>query len=323
MVNKYNDIYSGSLGTFVDKDKIVNSLNEYIVNSDGNLNYEFSENRIKLVIITGKNKEEEALPNWEHPVVFNNVRHEETIGIDLRPFMKGKLDDIINVKDKLQDKYNGTIQLYRMVFTKLILEEDTFWLKNIKTSLMEMFADIISTTTTMIVYDKTVSNSVKIVSKLHILSLIDGKREQKLQDLVMQLPKEDVMNLIKKDLKDLYAVMSFKSGSGDFILPSTTIGSLVNNIKVTLDSDRTKGLNTDIYIQSLSRGFFSLDSKNLAIGMIEDLPTLITILIMSMTEGINSKSNFRKIIEANKRTTKPKEFIKTIVDTYNRESIDL
>jgi len=323
MFDKYNDVYDGTIGSFIDKDKIVNSINEYIINSDGNLNYEFTEDRIKLVIITGKNIEEQDLPSFEHPIIFNNIRHEETVAIDLRAFMKGNLDDIINVKEKLQDKYNGTLQLYRLVFTKLILEEDTIWLKSIKNSLMEMISNIMSTTTAMILYDKSITDTVKIISKIHMISLIEGGSEQKLADLIVKLPKDDVMNLVKKDLKSVYAVMSFKAGSGDFILPSTTIGSLVNNIKVVLDSDRTKGLTTDIYLNSLSRGFFSLNSKNLAIAMLEDLPTFIAVMVMVITEGINSKSNFRKIIDSNKRDIKPKEFAKIVMDTYKRESIDL
>jgi len=319
----YNDVYSGTLGAFIDKDKIVNSINEYIVNADDNLNYEFIEDRIRLVIITGKNNEEMELPNWDHPIVFTNVRHQETVAIDLRPYMKGKLDDIINVKDKLQDKYNGTIQLYRLVFTKLMIENETFWLKNIKYNLMEMLANIMSTTTAMTLYDKSVTDVVKVVTKIHLQSIIDGGAKQNLQDLVMKLPNEDINNLIKKDLKNEYAIMSFKAGSNDFILPSTTIGSLVNNIKVVLDSDRTKGLTTDIYLQALSRGFYSVNSKDLAIAMLEDIPSLIAVMTMVITEGINSKSNFRKIIDANKRTTKPKEFTKIIINAYERESIEL
>ena len=319
-----SDVYDGSLGTFFDKKDLVNKLNHYMVTTDIELNYEFVEDRTRVVIITGVNDAERELPVWQHPVVFNDVNRTKTVAIDLRPYMKANLSDMISVREKLQDSYNGTLQLYRLVFTKLMLDNEMFWLKNVKGFLMEAMAAILSTTTTMILYDKTVADRTKIVSKLQLLSLVEmNVSDVTLSDLVLKLPKKDIQSLTTGDLKDFYAILKFKESSKELMLPSTTIGSLINNIKNTSDGSRTDGLTTDIYAQMLASGFFSLDSKNLSIAMLEDLPTFIAVITMVMTEGINSKSGFRKMLDNAKRDVKPKELSKFIIDTYKREIIEI
>ena len=321
----YQDIYTGTNGVFFDKDKLVYKLSEYIINSGENLNYEIIENRTKVVIITGKNELEKDLPFWNHPVVFE-VKRETTVAIDLRPYMKSKLDDIITVREHLQDKYNGTLQLYRLVFTKLILDNELHWLVYVRQQLAEALASIVSTSIALILYDRSINDIVKIVSKLQLFSLtiFDKDLEDvKLDEIVSKLPRDDLKELVKGDLQELYAKLQFKYGSGELVLPTTTIGSLVTNIQALVPNDRAKGLTPDILLQPLSRGFYSLNSKELALGMLEDLPTLISVLVMVIKEGINAKSNFRKIIDSNKRNINPKELSKQLIDTYQREIAEI
>lgn len=312
------NVYSGTLGTFVDTDKIEYMINEHIFTVDSDLNYEFVEDRCKLVIITGKNDSEKALPSWSHPLVFKSTVNENIVAIDLRPYMKANLKDIITIRDNVNDKYNATILLYRMVFTKLIEDKETHWMSSVVPSLMEAFSNIIATTISIILYDNVNTDAIKIVSKIHFLSLING--DDDLENLIKKLPREDIQNLLNGDLSHIYNRLN---NTKDLIIPSTTIGSLVTNIKLITDSDRTNGLNVDVLSQSLTRGFYSIDSKELAFAILEDLPSLIAVLTMVISEGINSKSTFRKIMNNNKRKIHPKELSYIFMDIYKKEIIEI
>jgi len=315
------DLYNGTLGTLFDTREIIFKLTEYAINQTESLSYEFATDRTKIVIITGKNDEEKALPNWQHPIIYTNTRRETTVAIDMRPYMVSNLTDMITVREKLQDKYNGTLLLYRLVFTKLILDEDTTWFSHVKNELLESFSKIISTTVGMILYDKTITTPVEMVSKLHLLSVSFNDKDHRLKHIIEKLNREDINSMLHGENKELYRKLNKAADDNKLEIPSTTIGSLVDNIKVAVDNDRADGITEDVMIQSLSRSFYGIDSKTLSIAMVEDLPSLIAVLVMVITEGINSKSNIRKILDNSKRTTKPKELSKFLMDVYKGEIV--
>jgi len=316
-----NNIYEGTLGSFQDLDKLETELNKYLAKNNENLSYEVKENRVKVIIITGKNEDEQDISLFQHPFIFNTVRGDEAIALDMRPFMKHKLDDMVSISDKLQDKYNGMLQLQRLVFTKLIMDDDVDWLPYIKPQLTEAFSSIIATTTSMMVFDRELVGAVSIVAKLHILSMDDEDKLNKLTDYITRLNRKDINELTHGDLKDLYGYLSLAFERGELILPSRSIGSLTKNVKTSIMTGRGEGLTSDLYVQTLSRGFFSLDSKNLAIGIVEHLPTFMAVIINVMLEGVNSKSTFRKILEGNKRNVKGKELATQLKEVFENELV--
>jgi len=317
-----SDVYSGTLGTFFDRDKLVYKLTEYNIESEDNLNYEFMEDRTKLMIITGRNDIEKDLIPWSHPLVFKDTSNEDVIAIDLRPYMKSNLKDILSIREKLDDKYNGTILLYRMVMTRLILEKDLHWLNPIKGSLTEMFASVVSTIVSIILYDHTITETVKIVAKLHFISLLSDDEELSIEKAIQMLPREDVHELTKGSMVNLYKSIIIARDNEEVVFPSTTIGSLVTNIKAVSDAERTKGITVDILLQSISRGFFSIDAKELSFAIIEDVPSFIAVITMVISEGINSRSSFRKIVNNNKRKHNASEVSKAVISMYKKEILD-
>jgi hypothetical protein len=313
------NIYEGTLGSFQDTDKLETELNRYLAKTNENLSYEIKEDRTRIIIITGKNDDEKDIELFQHPFIFKTIRGEEAIALDMRPFMKHKLDDMVNILDKLQDKYNGVLQLQRLVYTKLILDDKADWLTYVKPQLTEAFSSIITTTTTMMVFDRTIQDAVAIMAKLHFTSMDDEDKHNKLSDYITRLNRKDINELTHGDLKELYGYLTLAYAREDLVLPSRSIGSLTRNIKLGIMSGRGEGLTADLYVQTLGRGFFSLDSKNLAIGMTEHLPTFMAIIVSVMLEGVNSKSTFRKILEGNKRNVKGKELAVQLLEVYENE----
>ena len=316
------DLYKGTAGVLTDTTKLELALSTYMVNSDEPLNYEVVERETKVCIITGKNDEERELPSWSHPLIFTNTRRETVVAIDLRAYMKSNLRDLVNVRENMQDVYNGTLQMYRLVFTKLMHDEDLSWVSYIRRPLVEALSAILGTNIGMALYDTTMSDQINIITKLHVTSLL-APDDATFTELVLSLPHVDKADLTKGNLKELYALLVSKVNDETIQLPSRTIGALVLNIQETTLNGRADGLTPDIILQTLARSFFSLDSQALALGMLEDIPTLVAVLTMVINEGINSKSNMRKVINGKKRDINPNEFTKIVVKVYKEEIIEL
>jgi len=300
------DVYTGTLGAFFNREKVEYGLNTVLANVDGSLSYEVAEDRVRVIILTGANDIEKEVPTFQHPIIFETVKGDRAVACDLRPFMKSNLENIITVRDKLADKYNGMLQLYRLILTKLLVEDEGYWLGALNDHLRESFSTIIKTVISVLTYNESVKRPVEIVSDLHYASVDIDKDISDKSKILELLPRDDTSDLLRGDYTYIYR----KILDGDLILPSRTIGSLTNNIINVLDSKRASGINVDILVKSLSAGFFSLDRKGIAIAMVEDKPTLAALLYMVITESVNSKSTFRRIIMGAKRFTKPNDFVK-------------
>lgn len=318
------NVYDGTLGMFFDKEKTAMILNKFIANHRGdNLAYEFDEGQTKLVILTGKYEDEKEIDYLTNPFVFKLLDGYEGLAIDLRPYMKSKVEDIISVKDSLRDKYNGNLELERAIFNLKFLDRETEWLIYTKQALVDSFGLIMSHVVSMLLFDKSIEDKVKIISKLHMLTMDDKEgSKERFEEYIHRLNKKDLTAMKYGDLQDFATVLKSKFESGDLVLPSRSIGSLVENIKVGIASERADGITPDLLIQALSRTFFSIDSKKLSIAMVEHMPTYIAVLINVMVEGINSKSSFRKIMDSNKRLVPAKETAVSLLDVYKKEVIN-
>lgn len=307
--------YKGTLQYATKVDKIVSNLNTAIINIGKPLNYEVKEYKYPVDIITGFYPEEKSVPPFEHPIIFKDVKGNTRLAIDLRPFLKSNLDNMVNVIDYLADRYNGMLQLRRLIFTNLMLNEDYSFLPPMRDKLQTIFSNSLASLYTVMLYDKTVYDVVNVVSQIHFITMDSTITDVK--NTFDYLDKVTLKRLLTGDLKPLYE----KLLSVNLTLPSKTITDLINNINAVSDNERVKGVNEDVLIGSLSRTFYSFDSKELSVAFIEHLPTTIAIIYAVIKESINNRSPIRKLIEARKSKLKPKDLIKTI-DTIVEENLE-
>jgi len=298
--------YKGTLGYLFKEDKVIPKLTEAVINIGKPLNYEVVEYNYPVDIITGHYEEEKIIPPFEHPVIYKDIKNNTRLAIDMRPFMKSNLDNLINVTDHLADRYNGMLQFRRLIFTNLMLNEDYSFLPPIRDKLQDIFSNSIASLYTVMLYDKTVYDVVNLAAQIHFITMDSTIKEFKY--VLDYLDQITIKRLLHGDLKSLYE----KIKSTDLILPSKTISDLIENINRLSDNERVKGVKEEVLIGSLSRTFYSFDSKELAVAYIEHLPTFISIIYSIISESINNRSPIRKLIEAKKSRLKPKDIIKTI-----------
>ena len=313
------NIYDGTLGIFVDKDKIEYELRNLLSKLGDSLQYEFQDGETGLVILTGKNEDEKKVIPFEHPFIFTGLDHRQYVAIDIRAFMKSNLSNMVTIAEGINDRYNGYLQLRRAIFNRMMLDGELDWFRTSRNLLLEAYAIILRQFTNIVTFDKRLAEKAEIVAKLQFVTT-DVEKEIDLTTAIERLPHKTINDLKNGYLKDDYALLSKLAALNKLVLPSRTIGSFVANLKALANNDRAEGLTTDLYTQVISRSFYSFDSNSLAIGFIEHLPTFIAIYFNVVTEGINSKSSMRKIINSFKNVLKPRD-VTNILDQAFKSNI--
>jgi len=314
------NVYDGTLGESINTDKIIKSLNTYLINNNEPLNYEVKEDKARVVIITGKNEQEKDLPEFQHPIIFEDHKHRTTIAVDMRLYMRQNLDDMINVTDYLADKYNGKLQLNRLIFNKLILDNDDSFLLSINNKLNLLFGNIIGTIVTVMTYDKQLQEAVTVLAMIHYLTMdMEDSEITDKEDIIDALPDPYPRRLMNGDLTDIDDGILYNQ---DLIIPSRYITDLTHNIGALIDSKRARGITADMLVQALSRTFFAINAKELALAMTEHLPTYLAIVLSVINEGINNRSMIRKLLEGKKSLYKTKE-IKKVLNTVIDDNLNL
>jgi hypothetical protein len=308
------NVYDGIIGQITDTDKLYHELSKYIINNPEPLNYEIKESKSKVVIITGKNEEEKKIEPFNHPFIFKDMKGKNVIALDLRLYMKSNLEGMINVTDYLADRYNGMLQLRRLIFTKLMLDEEDDALAFVDKNLNLGFSSVISSVASMLVYDRSLNDISFTTAAIHY-STMDLDGEIDLPTLIDILPIRLSKRLMQGDLTDLYKKISVNWTN--LVIPSKEPMDLIHNIQVLSNNDRVNGLTTDMFVNSISRMYYALNSKELALALMYNKPTFISAYYAALKEGINSKSIMRKILDSRKSIIKTKETIKVIEDIIN------
>ena len=317
----YN-VYDGTLGMLVDVNKITSSIINYMINNQEPLNYEIKElEGIKIVCILGKNDDEKKIPMFQHPLVFKDVRNDDiVIALDFRLYTKKKLDNVLNIKDVLNDKYNGTLLMNRGIFEQYIIKDDVSFLIGINNNIAYGFSNFIVGILSTLVYDKSIVDSVFVASMIHYYNM--DINDTNIQKLLNKLPINEIKRLLHGDLKEVYNRLINLIDTEEYDLTNDSLSTLLDNIVKLSDNDRVSAVNEDMFISACSRGFFSINSKELAIAFIENKPTILALTYSVLTEGINSKAVLRTILNNLKHITKPKDITHNL-STLIENSLDI
>ena len=310
------DLYDGTLGLKHNKDAIVKQLTEYIIRSDEDLSYGILEKQTKVVIITGKNDLENKIPTFYHPVIFE-FRNTKYVAMDMRLFVSKPKDEITNITNILKDKNNGKIALARLIITKMFLDDDLRFLLAINKSVLDMFANIVTTIYRNITMDMGIIPIVNLSCNYHYLTFENSSPisaitfiqniDQKIRQNV-SITNPNLINNFKEDIEKEYLPN-----------PSVLLGDLIDVISVVGEGTRATKVTSDIFLASISRTFFALNSAELSIAMIESKANLIGILYGVMSNSLQKKSILYKTIDFGKRYNGLREFLSVMDRTFTEQ----
>jgi len=306
------NVYEGTLGFTIRSEDLTKKLMKLYIEHGEEMSYELPDtNKVKYMCLTGVYCNNDDIQPFYHPFLFN-YKDITVVAGDFRHMVKSNVTtDTVNISDILQDRYNGKMLLYRMLFTGLLLNDPNIF-NNINNHLAMMFSEIVSNTISLLIFNKEVTPVLKAITNLHY-KFMD-------EDTVSGSVLDNIPIMLLRNIRE--SNPTYTSRLENIKLPSRTIGDLLANIKTVIDDRRVQALDSDMLIQSLSRTFYATNNKELALAMIENRPTFMSILYMVETEGINSKSIFRKILDSKKRVINVKETIK-ILDKIIKDNLIL
>jgi len=316
------NVYDGTLSITVDKGKLETALNKVVATATYPLNYEVEDGDVyKVMIITGRTNEEKEVPFFNHPFIFKDLRGTDRIAVDMRPYMKSKLDDgFINVKDAVTNHYGYKLQISRLIFNRLMLEDNVGFLIGLDVNVSEIFANTIRTVIYKLLLDNSLSTAGKIASMIHYYSMDEDKMD--ITDLLLKLPKRFMISL-KKLMNTYYDKMVKAYDNGELILPSKLVSDLIENTNAINPNEfRGKGLNTDLLITNMGNLILNTLGAEMNVAFIEHKPTMLSAIYLAVSESINKKFLLRTIIDKNSLYTKPKD-VEKMLDQVIKENITL
>ena len=310
------DLYEGTLGIKHNKDSLVKHLTEYVIRTEEDLSYGVLEKQTKVIIITGKNELENKIPTFYHPVIFT-FKNETYVSMDMRLFVSKPKDDIVNITNILKDKNNGKIALSRLIITKMFLDNDLRFLLAVNKSVLDMFTNVITTIYRNITMDMEVIPVVNLSCDYHYMTLErkDAISSNEFMQNIDQKIRQNVMTTNPNLINDFMKIIDSKLIPN----PSKLLGDLVTTISVVGKDTRAPKVSIDIFLASISRTFFGLNTAELAIAMVESKANLIGILYGIMSNVLQKKSILYKTIDFGKRYNGLREFLSVMDRTFTEQ----
>lgn len=269
--------YDTTYGHMINISKVIKELQQYLIITNAkNLNYEFAQtNKTHLVFITGFSKEEQALPVFEHPVVYKNLHDELTVCIDVRQYVIKSDEQPINIIENLRDKNAGLFVVTRGLITYDFALDNLGKFRNLNKSITASFGLLISNLINIMVnLDPLERTNVELVAGHYInamMSNVDNKEAiaARLANTRFTLltPQRNVLILLDS-----------------INLEVSTFEQLVENIKSVLPDGKKQLITTTVIVNAVSSYWYGPGrSETMVIGL-EHVPTWITLLLSCVTD---------------------------------------
>lgn len=293
--------YASTYGQLINSTKVIKEVQDYLIATHAvNLNYEFKEeNHSHLVFITGFSKEEQALPVFEHPVVFKNLRNEMTTVVDLRQYIVKSQDQPVHILSEMRDKNAGLFVILRGLFTYNFVNENLGVFKSINKTITAGFGLLISNIINMMVsLDPLEKINVELVAG-HYINVMMSTSDDSDKDAISARLANTKFSLQVSQRNVLHVL--------DMInLDVAKFDDLVENIKSVLPESKKNLITTSVIINALSSYWYGPGRTETMVIGLEHVPTWIALIISATTDASykHSKlatvlSKYSKQIEAN------------------------
>jgi len=300
--------YETSFGSMINKKPIVEGLTKYLVSSDLNLNYEYSNaDDCRLVFITGINDDEKELTLWEHPILFEDHRGKKIVAVDMRKYVKITSDEISNLQSVVKDKGGYEYMLLRaMVMADMASEvygSFTVIEKNISLAFSYWLSDSINSVVLLNPLEKA-TLEVIIMHYANMLMVNGNVDSGSVETSKVKISKSKIS--IPMNVKGVTVIIDkLKHDVGD-------IDDLVANIKAGLDSPKADMIDVNTLVNMLSSSWFGPGGSESVMIAVESMPTWIAMLYSSSSNKSYKRSRLATILEKHGRKIDLKELNKTL-----------
>lgn len=310
--------YETTYGKMLHADRLIKPLSMYYTTSgDINLNYECTDNK-NLVFITGYNAEEENLPMFNHPCIFEDVKGEKHIAVDLRKYVKKVNEQPLNILDIAKDKSSVLNLMYNAIIISDLLNDN-----------YGEYRPLFNPITTA--YSFFISYLVDIVVKLSPLEKVDAELAALFSANVMLIPdsteKTDeyldtiAARMAQCKLSIPYTKKSVEQTIANVVSYDSTFNAVVANVNAVLPEEKASLINSQILAGLMSNIWYGPGSEESLIIALESMPLWMCIVYSAISDNTYKRSRLTSILDKYSRQINSKEFIKNM-DLIMKEKIN-
>lgn len=308
--------YNTSYGSLMNNKILEDMLNKFIISSGGNLNYEYVANEApNLFLITGKNDEELALPIWDFPMVFTDIKGNVNVLTDLRKYVK-VTEGFNNVNDIIRDNNGFEFMMVATLVTYEMAAGNYGKFRNVERTIAGAYTHWLSSSLTAGVMLNPLEKLYVEIAIQHFfyLSMINGV-----------IAKEDINTIINKisngnNLSLPVNIKTIKAVVDGLSYDDLTVNGLVKNIKLVLGNGKSNMVDTSTLINIVSGSWFGPGGTDTVLICLEHVPTWIAVLYSSSNNKTYKKSRIANIIDKVKNKIKLNDFVK-FMQLYIQEQV--
>lgn len=283
-------------------DRIVDRLVE--VSRDREYDILSPENYV-MQFITGKDVKEKEIPFWDHPIITEGVKlNESIVYVDLRRYVNLNKDSVF-LEDIASDKSGTAFQIKRALLSTLTDDKRFGELKQIQNSIAGLFSYLMSYLINQgLTLEPSEQLRLEIIAAAYVHSMFipdmgNGEAESILiarcsntKYTIPVLGNQLILSLIRE--------------VGIENLRTQTFSGLIDNFKKVLPS-KEKFINVDMFINASTGLWYGPGGISTILCAYEDLATLVTLAYVSITDRNYRKTRIAQIADKNKRKMDIKE----------------
>ena len=308
------DPYNTSFGSLINIKPVEDKIAKFLITNGTNLNYEYAASEdANLVFITGKNDEEQELPLWEHPVVFNDHKGNITVAVDLRKFVKVTNEDFLSLSEVIRDNSGFQFTVLRTLITYEFVSGNLGRFRTVERTIQSSFAYWIADSLSagiMLTPEEKVKTEVVIMHYINLM-MVNGKiGNEEVNTAIIKIANSKLsLPLNIKVIKSIVATLNNSVSS---------IDDLVANIKIVLGESKAMMLDTNVLVNILATSWFGPGGSETVIIATEDMATWIAMLFVSAESNTYKRTRLATIVNKYKTKVKLKEFVK-YMELYVKE----
>jgi len=314
------DPYKTAVGMHINVRPLIKDLENFLIRTENKnmLSYEYNEiNDIKPIFITGRESLEQELPVWNHPLLINDARGNKYVVMDVRAYVRNEVTkgDFNNIKDVANNMSAIGLLVVRAIYMMLMYEDEASPIVPIKNTLAMGLAFWITTT-----LKSTLSLNIDETIKLEIIVVhyfLCSTTEETLDDDNVDNVYFRISNMLKLVRGNIKYIKETCDGLNHN--PSDAV-DLVDNIIKGCKSRTLDSLTTESLYNIMSSTWHGLNSTELVIMSIENIPTLITLMFNAASNKSFKNNRLSNIMLSKKRDLKLDEFSKRI-ETMIKENM--
>lgn len=309
------DAYETTYGKVINKNRIVKEIRDYVLQENLAFNYEYQDTpNAKLVLITGYNKEEKDLTIFDHPLIFQGLKDEYFVAVDVRKFLKiDSEEQPMRLEEYVKDQAGFDFSILRGLLTIDFINHDYGNLRQIYGGISLSYAGVI--TTLLNIYIK-LNPDEKVMVELacayfssclfHDLNDVDDN----LSNILARVSNYKYSGPLTKNtvFKTLESVS----------IKDQTIYSLISCIQQVLPEEKANILNDSILVNLLSNIWYGPGGNESLIIGLEHLPTWIAVVYVSIANMTYKRARLSNMLNMYSKQIDNKGYIKEI-ELYLKE----